>query len=128
MPKPDDAGNIRRRGTEATRMPAPWLQTAAVPRSLPERWRARLSLVDSREQPLQEAIDGLRIDPANHGHEIVLRIDIDQVRAVAVVGKSGGRRTRPALPVGVKKPVHVPIDRLRPSGAGGLIEPILREA
>src|SRR5260370_38105303 len=52
-----------------------------------------LSVVDGREQPFQETVDGLPIDPANHGHEIVLRIDIDHVGAVADVGKCGGRST-----------------------------------
>src|SRR6266850_5971397 len=93
--------NIRRRGTEATRMPSSWLRPLP-PRSLPSDG-AHLSLVNGRQQPLQETVDGLRIDPANHGHEIVLLIDIDHVGAVADVGKSGGRSTRPALLVSVKK-------------------------
>src|ERR1700736_2362877 len=29
---------------------------------------AHLSLVYGRQQPLQETVDGLGIDPANHGH------------------------------------------------------------
>src|SRR3981189_3777488 len=77
------------------------------------------SMIDGREQAFQEAIDGLTIDPANHGHEIMLRIDIDHVGAVADVGKCGGRSTRPALPGGVEKTVHVPVDRLRVGGGGG---------
>src|ERR1700688_5107543 len=130
----DDAGNMRRRGTlrcrgtEATRMPSPWLRTAAAPlRSLPKRWRAHLSLLDGREQPFQENVDGLRIDPAKPRHEVALGIDIDHVGAIADVGKSGGRSTRPALPVGVEKPVHVTIDRLGLGRRQCAIDPLLRE-
>src|SRR5260370_29069002 len=72
--------NIRRRGTEATRMPSSWLRPLPPRRSLPSE-RAQLAFVDGRQQPLQETVDGLRIDPANHGHEIVLLIDIDHVGA-----------------------------------------------
>src|SRR5258708_28843696 len=81
-------------------------------------------MIDGREQPFQKTVDGLTIDPANHGHEIVLRLDIDQVGAVAAVGKSGGRSTRPALPVGVEKPVHVPVYRLRVRPPVCLIYPL----
>src|ERR1700730_8341048 len=58
---------------------------AAVAR-LPKRWRLHLS-VDGLEQPFEETVDGLAIDPTNHGHEFVLRIDIDHIGAVADVGK-----------------------------------------
>src|SRR3979490_3098835 len=86
-----------------------------------------LSMIDGREQAFQETVDGLTIDPANHGHEIVFRSDKDHVGAVAAVGKCGGRSPRPALPVGVEKPVHVPVDRLGLGGRACLINPLVRE-
>src|SRR5260221_13096153 len=66
----------------ATSMPTHWLRAADGP---------DLSVTDGREQPFQETVDGLTIDPANNGHEIVLRIDIDQLGAVAAMGTSGGQ-------------------------------------
>src|ERR1700681_2226676 len=124
----DDAGNIRHRGTEATRMPSHRLRSAAAPGGLYRIGDAPdLSVIDGREQPFQEAVDGLPIDPASHGHEIVLRIDIDHIGAVADMGKCGGRSTRPALPVGVKKPVHVAVDRLGLGRRACLIDPLIRK-
>src|SRR3981189_1385454 len=114
--------------TKATRMPTRWLRAAAARGGSYRSGDAPdLSMTDGREQAFQETVDGLTIDPANHGHEIVLRIDIDHVGAIADVGKCGGRSTRPALPVGVEKPVHVPVDRLGLGGRAGLINPFIRE-
>src|SRR5258708_27593059 len=96
-------------------------------RSLPKRRRAHLSVIDGRKQPLQETVDSLTIDPASHGHKIVLRIYIDHVGAVADVGERGGRCTWPALTVGVEKPVHVPIDRLWLGRRARLIDPFIRK-
>src|SRR5260370_24167551 len=79
-------------------LPSPAVFTEAVARPL--------SPVDGREQPFQEAVDGFRIDPANYGHKIMLPVDIDHVGAVADMRKCGGPSARPALPVGVHKPVH----------------------
>src|SRR5260370_6792762 len=73
--------NIRRRGTEATRMPSSWLRPLPPRRPLPSDG-AHLSLVDGRQQPPQETVDGLRIDPANHPHDIGLLIDTVHLRAV----------------------------------------------
>src|ERR1700732_4666948 len=99
-------------------MPTHWLRAAAGP---------DLSVTDGREQPFQEPVDGLTIDPANHGHEIVLRIDIDHVGAVADMGECGGRSTRPALAVSVEEPVHVAVDRLGMGRRACLIDPLIRE-
>src|ERR1700730_13493410 len=101
MPGADGSGN-RQRGKQttperqATRMPTRWPRAGAAP---------DLSVTDGRQQPFQETVDSLSIDAANNGHEIVLRIDINHVGAVADVGECGYRCTRPALPVRVKKPV-----------------------
>src|SRR3979490_2263700 len=104
------------------------LRAAAAPGGLYRSGDAPdLSMIDGREQAFQETVDGLTVDPANHGHEIVLRIDIDQVGAVAAMGESGGRGTRPALAAGVEEPVHVAVDRLRPRRRACLIDPLLRE-
>jgi hypothetical protein len=35
-----------------------------------------LSLIDRRQQLFQEAIDRLVVDPADHGHHIVVGIDM----------------------------------------------------
>src|SRR3979490_2629090 len=100
------------------------LRAAAAPGGLYRSGDAPdLSMIDGREQAFQETVYGLTIDPASHGHEIVLRIDIDHVGAVADMGERGGRSTRPALPVGVEKPVHIPIDWLRLGRRQRLIDP-----
>src|SRR4029077_9669380 len=52
--------NIRHRGTEATRMPSHWLRSAAAPGDLYRIGEAPdLSVIDGREQPFQETVDGL---------------------------------------------------------------------
>jgi hypothetical protein len=58
-----------------------------------EAARRPISVIDGREQPFQESVDCLTIDPANHGHEIVLRIMLVQLPmwAKAVAGALGQR-------------------------------------
>src|ERR1700716_1615417 len=109
-------------------MPTRWLRAAPARGGFYRSGDAPdLSMIDGREQTFEETVNSLTIDPANHGYEIMLRIDIDHVGAVADVGKCGGRSTRPALPVGVEKPVHVPVDRLGLGGRACLIDPLIRE-
>ena len=72
-------------------MPAHSLRPAAAPGGIYRSGDAPdLSMIDGREQTFEETVNSLTIDPANHGHEIVLRIDIDHVGAVADVDAVAG--------------------------------------
>jgi len=51
--------------------------------------------VECRDQALEKAIHRAILDPADHGHEIVLRIDDDDVRPVADVHEHRRRRGSP---------------------------------
>src|SRR4051812_37735262 len=89
--------------------------------------RCMLAMIDGREQALEKAVDGLPIDPAHHGHDVVLLVDVDHVCPVTDMCKCGRRSARPALSVGVQEPVHVAVDRLGRGRRAGLINPALRE-
>jgi hypothetical protein len=53
-------------------MPTHWLRAAAAPGGLYRGGDTPdLSVIDGREQPFRKAVDGLTIDPANQGDEIV---------------------------------------------------------
>jgi hypothetical protein len=55
--------------------------------------RCHNSTPERRQQPLYKAIDSFVVYPAQHYHEVVVRIDVDDIGAIADMGESAGRRT-----------------------------------
>src|SRR4051794_29613476 len=76
------------------------------------RVRSPSALADRRDQALEEAVDRLVVDPADHGDEVVLGVHVDDVGAVADMGEGARRGARPELLVGVEKPVHEAVGAL----------------
>ena len=86
-----------------------------------------LSLINRRKKPLQEAIDRRVIYPADHSHQVMVWININHVDPIADMSKRTGRRAWPQFLVGVEKPVHETIGRLRLRRGERPVDPLIGE-
>src|SRR5215213_2378713 len=80
---------------------------------------------DRREHATNKTVYGAVLYPAGHDHEVVFRVYVDDVRAVADVREGRGGRARQVFPFGVEEEVHETVGGLRGRGRRRHVQPPL---
>src|ERR1017187_5916537 len=76
---------------------------------------------------LYRFINSFALDPSYYHHQIMLRIYIDDISAIANMHKGGGWRRGIIFFIGVEEKIHIAIARVGACGRKRLFDPLRRD-